>query len=317
MTHNRATKSRPTSRPAHFVARSWKTLPIRMRPNGGASCGIFVASFHLPAMTRPQSRVTLLATLNLSEPDSQGILETSIDPGRGWTRLSEGKSHGLGDDRVDVSEIVRGSSTVYVRAQMRGRDDHDSSAMAQFLRTSTLSDGRLELKTPHVFELRTYDRAIPIVTATLRFNDGWSRQLWIRDDGTFELVRKFGEPGRHTGTITATAAKIPSLSRTFDMWVNSTGWVVNVVPTLKQFQNGEPFRANGRLVAVGPAHLSGMVDYVDGSGERELIVGLDGSFVLHHLYRTAGKYFPRVTIKDKAGHMATAFANCNVVPRAR
>jgi hypothetical protein len=58
-------------------------------------------------------------------------------------------------------------------------------------------------------------------------------------------------------------------------------------------------------------------DYRDGSGEQELIIKPDASFRLDHLYRAAGKYSPRVTIRDEAGHMATAFPTCIVVARGR
>jgi hypothetical protein len=202
-------------------------------------------------------------------------------------------------------------------ARMRGRNDHDGSALAQFLRTSTLPDGHLKMRTPHVFELRAYDGDVPIFTATLRFNDGWSRRLWIRDDGSFEVNRKFPAPGRYTGTITVTGARVPSLSRMFDLWANSTGWCVNVSPAPKEVQHGEFFQARGKLDVVDPGLLSGVIDYGDGSGELTLTVEPDSSFVLRHLYLACGRYFPRVTIHDRAGRMATGYQICNVVPRAQ
>ncbi len=259
----------------------------------------------------PIGAASLLATLNLCEPDSQGILDVSVDPRHGWITLAKLSLESLGDQRIDVSEIVRGSSLVYVRARMKGRDDRDGSALVQFLRTSTLADGHLDLKTPHVFELRAYDRAVPIATAAVQFNGCRSEQLWISEDGSFDVKRKFSEPGKYTGTITALAAKIPSLSRTFEVWVNSSGWDLDVSPTRNQFGDGEPFQAHGRLVAVGLGRLSGAVDFGDGSGEQELAVEPDGSFRLHHLYRAPSKYFPRVTIRDEAGHMATGYPICS------
>ena len=202
-------------------------------------------------------------------------------------------------------------------ARMKGRDDHDGSALAQFLRTSTQADGHLEYKSPRVFELRPYDRAVPIVTALLRFNDGWSEPLWIREDGSFEVKREFPKPGKYTGTITVTGARIPTLTRTFDRWINSTGWDVRLNTSLKNLQVGEPFKVGGRLDAVGAKLLSGTVDFDDGSGEQDLNIERDASFVLRHLYSAPGKHYPRVTIRDEAGHMATGFPICNVVPRTQ
>jgi hypothetical protein len=44
-----------------------------------------------------------------------------------------------------------------------GRDDHAGSAMAQFLRTSTIPDGHIGLKSLYVFDLSVYDRDVPII----------------------------------------------------------------------------------------------------------------------------------------------------------
>ncbi len=98
---------------------------------------------------------------------------------------------------------------------MKGRDDHDDSAMAQFLRTSTIPDGHIGLKSLYVFDLRVYDRDVPIVTGTVRFNDGWSRRLWIDPDGLFEVERDFEKPGEYQGTIEVQADPLEPVSRRF------------------------------------------------------------------------------------------------------
>ena len=98
---------------------------------------------------------------------------------------------------------------------MKGRDDHDGSAMAQFLRTLTIPDGHIGLKSLYVFDLRVYDRDVPIMTATVRFNDGWSRQLWIDPDGLIEVERDFEKPGDYLGTIEVRADPLEPVSKTF------------------------------------------------------------------------------------------------------
>jgi len=263
----------------------------------------------------PIGSASLRAPFDLYEADSQGILEVSSDPDQGWTPVVGGPSTNPRGGQIDVSEIVRGSRLVYVRARLKGRDDHDDSAMAQFLRTSILLDSHLEVKTPNVFELRAYDREVPIVIGMVRFNDGWSKQFGIREDGSFEFIRKFSQPGKYTGTIVLTAAKVQPMSRTFDVWVNSTGWEVKLTPFRTEIHQGKLFQAGGKLAANNPSRLSGIVDYGDGAGEQELIVEPNASFRLEHLYREAGRYSPRVTIRDEAGHLASGLSICDIAAR--
>jgi hypothetical protein len=82
-----------------------------------------------------------------------------------------------------------------------------------------------------------------------------------------------------------------------------------------QIQEMDRDHADGRLVADNSGLRSGTVDYGDGSSEQALMMKTDASFRLKHDYRTAGRYRVRVTIRDGAGHMATALPNCVVVPR--
>jgi hypothetical protein len=121
---------------------------------------------------------------------------------------------GAGGAPIDISEQVRGRRTIYVRARMKGRDDGQDSALAQFLRTSTLPDGHINLKSPYVFEPRAYEREVPIVTGSVWFNDGWSRRLWIDTDGIFWLDRVFHQPGDYLCRIEVSANPLERVSKT-------------------------------------------------------------------------------------------------------
>jgi hypothetical protein len=155
---------------------------------------------------------SLYASMNTHGPDARGILEVATDPQRGWTRVAEGITTCPGGGPMDISDLVRGARTIYVRARMKGRDDGKDSATAQFLRTSTMPDGHLDMMSPYVFELRAYDQVVPILTGTVEFNDGRSR-LWIDSDGVFWLDRVFDKLGAYEGRIEVSAGSLPPVSR--------------------------------------------------------------------------------------------------------
>ena len=124
---------------------------------------------------------------------------------------------------------------------MKGRDDHVGSAMAQFLRTSTLADGHLEVKSPYVFGMRTYDREVPIVTGTVRFDDGNSWSLWPKEDGSFTVEHFFSKVGRSQGEITFETSRIKKTSKLFDVWINSPDWSISIKPVLNEIQERSAF----------------------------------------------------------------------------
>ena len=100
---------------------------------------------------------------------------------------------------------------------MKGRDDHDGSAMAQFLRTSTIPDGHIGFKSLYVFDLRVYDRDVPVTTGNVRFNDGCRQRLWIDPDGLFEVERDFERAGQYRGTIEIRPDPLEPVSKTFQI----------------------------------------------------------------------------------------------------
>jgi serine/threonine protein kinase len=265
----------------------------------------------------PIRSASLFASLNPMDAEAKevAILEVSTNPMNGWSEVARGMSVYPHGGPIDVSEIVRGSRVVFIRAVMKGRDDHDGSSTAQFLRTSTLADGHLELKSPYVFEMRVYDHEVPIVTGTVRFNDGNSWGLWPKEDGSFTVERRFLKVGRYEGEITFGASRIRRASKNFDVWINSPGWGISTNLAPKQIQEQERFSAEGHLIGGYTRPLSAVVDYGDKSGETALAMSADGSFRLDHIYRAARRYAPRVTIGDRAGHMVTEILTCVVVPR--
>ncbi len=219
------------------------------------------------------------------------------------------------NDLTYASEIGRGTRVVFIRAAMMGRDDRNDSSTAQFLRSSTLADGHLEVKSPYVFEMCAYDREVPIATGTVRFNDGEFWGLWPEQDGSFTVERLFPKVGRYQGEITFGASGVAKVSKAFEVWVNSPGWGIAISPILEEIQEHERFYAEGRLTGGHTGPLSATVDYAEEAGEAELAVSTNGSFRLDHIYHAARRYTPRVTIRDRAGHVATEILTCVVVPR--
>jgi hypothetical protein len=71
------------------------------------------------------------------------------------------------------------------------------------------------LKSLHVFDLRVYDRDVPILTGTVRFDDGWRQRLRIDPDGLFRVERDFEKPGDYRGTIEVRANPLEAVSRAF------------------------------------------------------------------------------------------------------
>jgi hypothetical protein len=162
----------------------------------------------------PVRAASLYASLNVADADASGILEVSADPVAGWTRITSGTTMCPCGGPIDISKHARGARLIYVRAHMKGRDDGEASAMAQFLRTSTLPDGHIDKKSPYVFELRAYDREVPILTGTVQFSDTCNSRLWIASDGVFWLDRVFDKPGEYWGTIEVRASPLAAVSKT-------------------------------------------------------------------------------------------------------
>jgi hypothetical protein len=264
----------------------------------------------------PVRAASLYASLTPVDDDAKqlAVLEVSTDAGKSWAEVARGGNEYPHGGPTDISDNVRESHVIYVRAVMKGRDDHDGSATAQFLRTSTLADGHLNVKSPYVFELRAYDREVPIVTGTVRF-DGTSWALWPREDGSFTVERSFANVGSYEGEITFRTAKIETAPKVFQVWVNTPGWSISIKPVVYEIRERERILAQGRLIADHVGALSGVVDYDDSSGYATLKIGVDGAFRLEHAYATARRYAPRVTIQDQDGHMATEILTCVVLAR--
>jgi hypothetical protein len=262
----------------------------------------------------PVRAASLYASLNLADATAAGFLEVSTDPSRGWTEVTRERTLSQAGGLFDISDHVRGGRRILVRARMKGRDDHAGSSMAQFLRTSTAADGHVDLKSSHVFDLRVFNRAVPIVAATLSCGDGGSDRLWVDEHGEFTINCVFKKAGRTTCLITARAGNGDSAARAFDLWVNTRGWQATVEPTDSRIREQETYSAAGQLSGAGPGPWSGVVDYADGSAEQAVAIASNGRFRLEHRYRTAGKHVLRFTVFDDTGGAMTHHATCFVSP---
>jgi serine/threonine protein kinase len=276
----------------------------------------FEVAYRIP-FDFPICSASLYSSLNPIDAEAIELsrLEVSTNLTKGWIVVARGMSVYPHGGPVDISKIVRGSRVVFIRAVMKGKDDHNESSTAQFLRTSTLADGHLEVKSPYVFEMRAYDREVPIVSGTVRFSDRQSWALWPKEDGSFTVERSFSTVGRYQGEILFSVSKISKSSKIFDVWVNSPDWSISIKSVSDEIQEDQRFCAEGRLKGGHTGLLSGVVDYGDESGEAKLPIGAGGSFRLEHVYGAARRYAPRVTIRDRTGHMATEVLTCVVVPR--
>jgi hypothetical protein len=149
----------------------------------------------------------------LAGADATGVLEVSSDPRKGWAEVTRGWTIFPSGGPVEISHLVREASTIYVRARMKGRDDGQGSAMAQFLRTSTLPVGHLTTKSPYVFELVAHEQDVPILTGKVRFDDGEVYSLRIETDGIFWLDRVLDKPVEYRGTIEVRAGSLEPVSK--------------------------------------------------------------------------------------------------------
>ncbi len=164
------------------------------------------------AFNFPVRSASLFASINLCAEDSSGVLEVSSDRGSTWKEVVPESGTRRFGAPVDISQHVNGARLIYVRARLKGRDDGQDSALAQFLRTATQPDGHFRMRSPHVFELRVYDVEVPILTGTVEFDDGWDKALRFYD-GVFWVDRTFDKPGEYWATITVRAGSLKPVAK--------------------------------------------------------------------------------------------------------
>jgi hypothetical protein len=125
--------------------------------------------------------------------------------------------------------------------------------------------------------------------------------------------RRSAYPGHFEGEIAVGGASMRLATKKFQVWVNTPSWELIVSDYLHEIRESGRFRAEGRWSVARGSTVSAVVDYGDGSGEQDLIFKPDLSFRLEHQYHAVGRYTPRLTIRDAAGHSATGFLTCNVI----
>ena len=106
-------------------------------------------------------------------------------------------------NRFPISEFVRGSRTICLKARIKGRNDGEGSFLAQFLRTSEIP-GHLDLRDTNVFELRASAEEFPFVRLEASVDGGES--WWavsFEDDGRFRLENRFKKAGEYTVRLRA------------------------------------------------------------------------------------------------------------------
>jgi serine/threonine protein kinase len=260
----------------------------------------------------PVKSASLYGSIHKVDTEAQAILEVSTGSDGPWFKVAEGmtlRPHGA---PVDISQFVSGSREIYVRARLKGRDDGQDSAMAQFLRTATNSGSNLEINSPRVFDLIAFDREVPMIAARLNFSDGWYQSVWIGSDGFFDINRIFDRPGLYTGTVAAEAMSIGKRTKSFELWINSPKGKIDVSDRESIIEPQQPYAVCGVLTGGGIGPWEGEVDYGDGSGRQSLPVAANATFQLDHQYQSLGTYHPRITIKNQAGDMWTDFPRCHV-----
>ncbi|WP_148598180.1 SdrD B-like domain-containing protein [Aquisphaera giovannonii] len=123
-------------------------------------------------------------------------------------------------------------------------------------------------------------------------------------------------PGTYTIVVNAVAAGTPLLtdSQAFTITVTDVAPVVRLGSQI-QITLGDPFVRLGSFADPGTDPWTATVDYGDGLGPQPLLLGLDKTFELDHVYRAPGTYTVTVVIDDGEGGVGTASAEVVVLPR--
>ena len=122
-------------------------------------------------------------------------------------------------------------------------------------------------------------------------------------------------PGRYTVTVNAVAAGTPLLvdSQAFSVVVTDVAPVIHLGPKVSILQ-GQLFSATGSFTDPGTDPWTATVDYGDGSGLQPLLLGLNKTFDLNHLYANPGTYLATVIVNDNEGGIGTSGMMVMVLP---
>jgi serine/threonine protein kinase len=246
---------------------------------------------------------SLYASIWLPDLDSLGELLVSPDPTLGWSLVSAGETYHPYGGNTDVSDQVRGSHTIFVKARLKGRSDGESS-FAQFLRSAT-DRARPELHAQHVFELRASPKVVPFVKLEARYgtDDRWL-PLRFESEGGFRLIHPFPREGGYLVGVRAIVDGQTAVEESRRIWVTTPGCEVALQPVGGEISGGRAYQCAGRI-AGGPCGIwTGTVDYGDQSAEQRLLIASDGSFFLEHVYPLPGDFRICVAAHDQQGHVA-------------
>ena len=135
------------------------------------------------------------------------------------------------------------------------------------------------------------------------------------DPSTGEFAWTPPTPGSYTVTVDAVAAGTPLLfdSQTFTVVVSDVAPVVHLGPNV-QLTQGQPFNGFGSFTDPGTDPWTAVVDYGDGQGPQPLILGLNKTFDLDHIYANPGSYVVTVVISDGFGGVGSAQITVLVIP---
>jgi hypothetical protein len=122
-------------------------------------------------------------------------------------------------------------------------------------------------------------------------------------------------PGTYSVTVSTVAAGTPLLNdtQTFTVTVNDVAPVVHLGSNV-QLTLGDPFAATGSFTEPGTDPWTVAVDYGDGQGPQPLLLGLNKTFDLDHVYAFPGTYTVSVVVNDGFGGIGVASMAVFVVP---
>ncbi|QNT77167.1 multicopper oxidase domain-containing protein [Dehalogenimonas etheniformans] len=144
------------------------------------------------------------------------------------------------------------------------------------------------------------DPDVDLWTATVDYGDGSGvMALALNADKTFALSHKYTDNGVFTVTVVVMDDEGGSGSDTAIVSVGNAGPVVNAGPD-KTIPVGGTFASSGSFTDPGSDAWSATVNYGDGSGTMNLDL-TDKTFVLSHVYTTAGSFTVTVTVADDDG----------------
>jgi hypothetical protein len=247
----------------------------------------------------PIRSASVRATIIYHPPDAKGELLVAKNPSGPWSLVCREDTL----NRFPISEFVRGSRTICLKARIKGRNDGEGSFLAQFLRTSE-DPGHLDLRDTKVFELRVSAVEIPFVRLEASINGGESwRAVSHEADGRFRLENHFKKAGEYTVRWRAWVDGDLPVEAEQTVWMTSSGCSLKFKLEEQTNSANRPVRISCWVSAKSPGVWNEVVEFGDDTPAQRLEIRGDQAVPVEHPYKEPGSYPVWVKLRDEIGRM--------------